>query len=149
MMNKVSVYIKRVLYDLYYAYYVIIEGVFRVSLSRPPILSITFVMSILVSFSLIKLIDITYLYWAKCAIPKTEGQILGLLIWLVLYWLTYRYYSPMQISIARRFRKDSIYRKVLFGIMAIVASGIIVYIHSILRDIRLEIYREVVKSAVG
>lgn len=73
MMNKVSVYIKRVLYDLYYAYYVIIEGVFRVSLSRPPILSITFVMSILVSFSLIKLIDITYLYWAKCAIPKTEG----------------------------------------------------------------------------
>ena len=132
MMNKVSVYIKRVLYDLYYAYYVIIEGVFRVSLSRPPILSITFVMSILVSFPLTELIDILYLYWAKRVLTVTEGTVLGVLIWLGLYWLTYRYYFPIQISIARRFRKDSIYRKVLYGIIAIVVSGIIIYFASAL-----------------
>lgn len=149
MMNKVSVYIKKVLCDLYYAYYVIIEGVFRVSLSMPPILSITAFMSILVSFPLTELTDILCLYWAKRVLTVTEGTVLGVLIWLGLYWLTYRYYFPIQISIARRFRKGSIHRKVLYGIMAIVVSGIIVYIHSILRDIRLEIYREVVKSAVG
>ena len=79
----------------------------------------------------------------------TEGTVLGVLIWLGLYWLTYRYYFPIQISIARRFRKDSIYRKVLYGIIAIVVSGIIIYFHSTLLDIYLEMYKEIVKSAVG
>lgn len=145
MMNKVLVYIKKVLCDLYYAYYVILENLYKVKLAWEPIVSVPGTISILLLFPLTELIDILCLYWAKRVLTVTEGTVLAALIFIGLYWLTTHYYSSIEISIERRFRKDSIYRKVLYGIIAIVVSGIIIYFHSTLLDIYLEMYKEIVK----
>ena len=53
MTDLVSQYIKKGLHSLYYAFYVIIEGIFKVSHSWNPIISIAGIISLLVALPLI------------------------------------------------------------------------------------------------
>ena len=56
MTDLVSQYIKKGLHSLYYAFYVIIEGIFKVSHSWNPIISIAGIISLLVALPLISII---------------------------------------------------------------------------------------------
>lgn len=143
MMNSVLSYIKRGLYNLYYAFYVLFEGLLKVSLSWAPIISITGIMSLLVTLPLISLIRIISLCWANWDIPTTVVSIFGILIWIGIYWLAYHYYLSKQKSIECRFQNDSIYKKVLLGIIAIVLIGTSFYINHILYDIYLTKWRNI------
>lgn len=142
MMNSVLQYIKKGLDNLYYAYYVIIENLYKLSLSWEPKVSVPGTMSLLVSFPLHGLIGIIYLCWVNRDIPPTEDITLGVLMFLGLYWLTTHYYRSIETSLELRFKHDNTYRKIFFGIIAIVLSGIIIYINFIFLDIYVEIYKK-------
>jgi len=60
MTNLVSQYIKKGLHSLYYAFYVIIEGIFKVSHSWNPIISIAGIISLLVALPLINIIRLLF-----------------------------------------------------------------------------------------
>ncbi len=138
MMNSVLSYIHSGLYWIYYAFYVLLEGLFKISHSWAPIISITGIMSVLVAFPLLGLIRISSLYWANWDIPAPLTVVFGIIIYLGLYWLTYHYYFTIQKSIEDRFQNDNIYKKVLFGIIAIALIGLSFYMSDILFDIYLK-----------
>lgn len=115
MMNSVLSYTKRVLYNLYYAFYILFEGLLKVSLSWAPIISITGVMSLLVILPLISLNRIASLCWANWDIPTSDATIFGILIWIGMYWLTYHYYLSKQKLIECRFQNDNIYKSILWN----------------------------------
>jgi len=136
-MNSVLSYIKSGLYSLYYAFYVLMEGLLRISHSWAPIISITGILSLLATLPLISLIRVTSLCWANWDIPATFVIVIGILIWIGIYWLTYHYYLTIQKSIDNRFQNDTIYKKVFFGAIAIVLIGLSFYVSDILFDIYL------------
>ncbi len=129
--------LQKSLYRLYYAFYVLLDGLLKISHSWVPIISITGIMSLLVALPLLSLIQISSLCWANWDIPIPLTVILGIVIYLVLYWLTYLYYFTIQKSIEDRFQNDNIYKKVLFGIIAIALIGMSFYVTDILVDIYL------------
>ena len=69
MTDLVSQYIKKGLHSLYYAFYVIIEGIFKVSHSWNPIISIAGIISLLVALPLISIIRLLFLCWMDLDIP--------------------------------------------------------------------------------
>ena len=95
MTDLVSQYIKKGLHCLYYAFYVIIEGILKVSHSWNPIISITGIISLLVALPLISIIRLQFLCWMDIDIPVNTATIIGIIIWGALYWLTYHYYLPI------------------------------------------------------
>ena len=94
MTDLVSQYIKKGLHSLYYAFYVIIEGIFKVSHSWNPIISIAGIISLLVALPLISIIRLLFLCWMDLDIPVNTATIICIIIWSGLYWLTYHYYFP-------------------------------------------------------
>ncbi len=138
MMKSVLSYLQSGLYRLYYAFYVILEGLLKISHSWAPIISIAGIMSLLATLPLLSLIQVSALCWGNWDIPTPLIVILGILIYFVLYWLTYHYYFTIQKSIEVRFQNDNIYKKVLFGITAIALIGLSFYISDILFDIYLK-----------
>lgn len=126
-MNLVLSFIKRGLYNLYYAFYVLSEGLFKVSQSWDPIISITGTISLLLSFSLWTFAWNVILCWTDWNLSTDIYVIIGVLIFGGLYWLTYHYYFPIQRSIAHRFKNDNIYRKVLYGLIAVGLIALVIY----------------------
>lgn len=119
MTNLVSQYIKKGLHSLYYAFYVIIEGIFKVSHSWNPIISIAGIISLLVALPLINIIRLLFLCWMDLDIPVNTATIICIIIWTGLYWLTYHYYFPAYKNIEQKFQKDSMLSKIVFGMFAI------------------------------
>lgn len=87
MTDLVSQYIKKGLHSLYYAFYVIIEGIFKVSHSWNPIISIAGIISLLVALPLINIIRLLFLCWMDLDIPVNTATIICIIIWNGLYWL--------------------------------------------------------------
>lgn len=85
---------KKGLYALYYAFYVVIEGIFKVSHSWNPTISIAGIISLLVALPLINIIRLLFLCWMDLDIPVNTATIICIIIWNGLYWLTYHYYFP-------------------------------------------------------
>ena len=128
MTDLVSQYIKKGLYSLYYAFYVIMEGILKVSHSWNPIISITGIISLLVVLPLINIIRLQSLCWMNIDIPVKTATIIGIIIWGSLYWLSYHYYLSICEKIEREFQKDSMWTKIAFGMLAIAVIGISIYI---------------------
>lgn len=128
MKHSLPRYIKKGLYGLYYAFYVIVEGVLKVSHSWNPIISITGIMSLLVALPLICFIRLQCLCWMGVDIPVKVATIIGIIMWGGLYWLSYHYYLSACEKIERRFQKDGMPTKVVFGMLAIAIIVMSVYI---------------------
>lgn len=105
MTNLVSQYIKKGLHSLYYAFYVIIEGIFKVSHSWNPIISIAGIISLLVALPLINIIRLLFLCWMDLDIPVKTATIICIIIWNGLYWLTYHYYFLHTKILNKNFKK--------------------------------------------
>ena len=121
---------KKGLYALYYAFYVIIEGIFKVSHSWNPIISIAGIISLLVALPLINIIRLLFLCWMDLDIPVNTATIICIIIWNGLYWLTYHYYFPAYENIEQKFQKDSMLSKIVFGMLAIVIICASIFISS-------------------
>lgn len=121
---------KKGLYALYYAFYVIIEGIFKVSHSWNPIISIVGIISLLVALPLINIIRLLFLCWMDLDIPVNTATIICIIIWNGLYWLTYHYYFPAYENIEQKFQKDSMLKKIAFGMLAIMIICASIFISS-------------------
>ena len=121
---------KKGLYALYYAFYVIIEGIFKVSHSWNPIISIAGIISLLVALPLINIIRLLFLCWMDLDIPVNTATIICIIIWSGLYWLTYHYYFPAYENIEQKFQKDSMLEKIAFGMLAIMIICASIFISS-------------------
>ena len=111
---------KKGLYALYYAFYVVIEGIFKVSHSWNPTISITGIISLLVAIPLISIIRLLSLYWVGIDIPMKVSTIVGIIIYGCFYWLSYHYYISADTIIKNKFQRDSMLEKIAFGMLAIV-----------------------------
>ena len=111
---------KKGLYALYYAFYVVIEGIFKVSHSWNPTISITGIISLLVAIPLIRIIRLLSLYWVGIDIPMKVSTIVGIIIYGCFYWLSYHYYISADKIIKNKFQRGSILGKIAFGMLAIV-----------------------------
>ena len=120
MIRFITTAYKNGLYNLYYAFYVIMEGVLKVSHSWNPIISITGIMSLLVALPLIDIIRLLSICWLDIDIPVKLATIIGIIIWVVLYWLSYHYYLLKCEKAEQKFQKDSMITKIAFGLLAIV-----------------------------
>ena len=114
---------KKGLYALYYAFYVIIEGIFKVSH--------------LVALPLINIIRLLFLCWMDLDIPVNTATIICIIIWNGLYWLTYHYYFPAYENIEQKFQKDSMLSKIVFGMFAIAVICISIHINCWLSELYL------------
>lgn len=130
-------YIKKGLYGLYYAFYVILEGIFKVSHSWNPIISITGMISLLVALPLISIIRLLSLCWLDVDIPVKTATIICATIWSCLYWLLYHYYLSAYEKIEQKFQKDSIWTKIAFGMLAIAVICMSIYINSWVSELYL------------
>ena len=137
MTDLVSQYIKKGLHSLYYAFYVIIEGIFKVSHSWNPIISIAGIISLLVALPLISIIRLLFLCWMNLDIPVNTATIICIIIWSGLYWLTYHYYFPAYENIEQKFQKDSMLSKIVFGMFAIAVICISIHINCWLSELYL------------
>ena len=137
MTDLVSQYIKKGLHSLYYAFYVIIEGIFKVSHSWNPIISIAGIISLLVALSLINIIRLLFLCWMDLDIPVNTATIICIIIWSGLYWLTYHYYFPAYENIEQKFQKDSMLEKIAFGMLAIMIICASIFISSWVSELYL------------
>lgn len=126
---------KKGLYALYYVFYVIIEGIFKVSHSWNPIISIAGIISLLVALPLISIIRLLFLCWMDLDIPVNTATIICIIIWSGLYWLTYHYYFPAYKNIEQKFQKDSMLSKIVFGMFAIAVICISIYINCWLSEL--------------
>lgn len=126
---------KKGLYALYYAFYVIIEGFFKVSHSWNPIISIAGIISLLVALPLINIIRLLFLCWMDLDIPVNTATIICIIIWNGLYWLTYHYYFPAYENIEQKFQKDSMLSKIVFGMFAIAVICISILINCWLSEL--------------
>lgn len=128
---------KKGLYAIYYALYVVIEGIFKVSHSWNPIISIAGIISLLVALPLINIIRLLFLCWMDLDIPVNTATIICIIIWNGLYWLTYHYYFPAYENIEQKFQKDSMLSKILFGMLAIVIICASIFISSWVSELYL------------
>ena len=128
---------KKGLYALYYAFYVIIEGIFKVSHSWNPIISIAGIISLLVALPLINIIRLLFLCWMDLDIPVNTATIICIIIWNGLYWLTCHYYFPAHENIEQKFQKDSMLSKIVFGMFAIAVICISIHINCWLAELYL------------
>lgn len=128
---------KKGLYALYYAFYVIIEGIFKVSHSWNPIISITGIISLLVAIPLISIIRLLSLYWVGIDIPMKVSTIVGIIIYGCFYWLSYHYYISADIIIKNKFQRDSMLEKIAFGMFAIAVICISIHINCWLSELYL------------
>ena len=126
---------KKGLYALYYAFYVVIEEIFKVSHSWNPIISIAGIISLLVALPLINIIRLLFLCWMDLDIPVNTATIICIIIWNGLYWLTYHYYFPSYENIEQKFQKDSMLSKIVFGMFAIAVICISIYINCWLSEL--------------
>jgi phosphoglycerol transferase MdoB-like AlkP superfamily enzyme len=128
---------KKGLYALYYAFYVIIEGIFKVSHSWNPIISIAGIISLLVALPLINIIRLLFLCWMDLDIPVNIATIICIIIWNGLYWLTYHYYFPAYENIEQKNQKDSMLGKIAFGMLAIMIICASIFISSWVSELYL------------
>lgn len=128
---------KKGLYALYYAFYVIIEGIFKVSHSWNPIISIAGIISLLVALPLINIIRLLFLCWMDLDISVNTATIICIIIWNGLYWLTYHYYISADIIIKNKFQRDSMLEKIAFGMLAIVIICASIFISSWVSELYL------------
>ena len=128
---------KKGLYAIYYAFYVVIEGIFKVSHSWNPIISIAGIISLLVALPLINIIRLLFLCWMDLDIPVNTATIICIIIWNGLYWLTYHYYFPAYENIEQKFQKDSMLEKIAFGMLAIMIICASIFISSWVSELYL------------
>lgn len=122
---------------MYYAFYVVIEGVLKVSRSWNPIISITGIMSLLAALPLTNVIRLQVLCWLGIDIPVKPVTVIGIIMWGGLYWLLYRYYLSTCEEIEHRFQEDSILTKIAFGMLAIAIVCMSIYINSWVTELYL------------
>ena len=137
MIRFITTAYKNGLYNLYYAFYVIMEGVLKVSHSWNPIISIAGIISLLVALSLINIIRLLFLCWMDLDIPVNTATIICIIIWSGLYWLTYHYYFPAYENIEQKFQKDSMLSKIVLGMFAIAVICISIHINCWLSELYL------------
>lgn len=127
MANLILKYLNKWLFDLYY---VIIEGVLKVSHSWAPIISITGVLSLIVALPLINLVRLQSLCLINTDIPVREITVIGIILWAVLYWLSYHYYLSVCKKIEQKFQKDNMLTRTVYGMLAVVIVCISILINS-------------------
>lgn len=120
MMNWVLSYIRIAMQTMYSAFYVILEGLLKISRSWPPIISITGVISVLLTYPLLNLFRWGYLYWGRDDVPENLMIFIGVGVCCIVYWLLYRYYLPFHTKIEQKTKSKNIKVKILFGLLALV-----------------------------
>lgn len=120
MMNWVLSYIRIAMQTMYSAFYVILEGLLKISRSWPPIISITGVISVLLTYPLLNLFRWGYLYWGRDDVPVNLMIFIGVGVCCIVYWLLYRYYLPFHTEIEQKTKSKNIKVKILLGLLALV-----------------------------
>lgn len=122
MMKWVLSYIRIIMQALYSAFYVILEGVFKISNSWPPIISIVGIISILIAFPLLSLFIWGYFYWSRNDLSTNIETFIGIGICGIIYFLLYRYYLPLHMMIEQNTEGKKIKVKILLGILALATT---------------------------
>lgn len=115
-MSWVLKFINKLADNLYYAVYVLLEGVFHTSKSWPTIISVAGVITLIINFFLISSV---YDFCHNYNMPENTFMILDGLLVLLLYYGVYKYYLRKHLIIEKRYESDSLLLKIIYGIMAL------------------------------
>ena len=144
-MDRVSRYIRKGLFSLYYAFYVVEESILKESLSGFPVTSISCIIALLIILPLSSAIQLLALCWLDIDIPTNSDMLIDIIIYLCLSWTLYLYYRPISERIERKIQRDSRATKVAYGLLAVVFICLSIYSCSCLTDS----YRNVIQSKNG
>lgn len=120
MRSVISSMIRIGMQAIYSAFYVILEGLLKISRSWPPIISITGVISVLLTYPLLNLFRWGYLCWDREDIPVNLMIFIGVGICCIVYWLLYQYYFPFHNEIEQKTKSKNLKVKILLCLLALV-----------------------------
>lgn len=107
MANRVSWYIRKGLFGLYYAFYVIAECVLGVSKFRDPIISISGMMALLIMLPISNVLQLLVQCWLDIDIPTNIAILIDVILIFGMDWIIYLYYPHVRIPIERKFQKTA------------------------------------------
>lgn len=122
MMNWGLSYIRIFMKAMYGSFYVIFEGIFKISHSWPPIISIVGAISILITFPLFSLFIWGYLYWSGNDISTNLQTLICIGMCCIVCFLLYKYYLPSHKKIEQKIDSQKIKVKILLGVLALAIT---------------------------
>ena len=117
MMNWVSMFITKMMSGLYYSFYVLVEGFLKAHKYSP--VEDNVVSYIALNLSLLILSTCCYF---RILLSKGFVLLFGLIMYPLLRYLLMRYYKSVAKSIVKRYKSDSIYIKIINGVIAFLIN---------------------------
>ena len=111
------------IFSIYYAFYVVLKGIFKVSHSWPPVISIAGIFSLLFTLPFLCLIRLLSILFIEYDIPQGISIVMCVAICCFLGWVTYRFFLSIDENAKQRFLKDKLFSKLLYGTLAIIITA--------------------------
>lgn len=134
MTNWISHYMSKVLFGIYYAFYIIAECVLGVSKSWDPIISISGMMALLIMLPISNAIQLLALCWLDIDIPTNSAILIDVILVFGMDWIIERYYPHVRKQIERNFQRDGWATKAAYGLLAVALICLSIYACSCLND---------------
>ena len=118
-MNKVFMFIRTLLNNLYYTFYAFMEGVFRISKTTSTLGSVCSFMSLIIALLLERPLSSLALHWFGISFNRGDELIIDAILYLGGYCLSLKYFSPVHEEIEQRYHRDNLLKKIIYGMLGV------------------------------
>lgn len=134
-------FLHKLIFSIYYAFYVVLEGIFKVSHSWPPVISIAGIFSLLITLPFLTIIRLLSILFIEYDIPKGLSIVMCVVISGFLGWVTYRFFLSIDENAKQKFLKDKLFSKLLYGTLAIIIAVGSFCVTDLLTDLYVTVWK--------